>query len=451
MINLDNEFTELHEKLKLSQTQKNRIDSAVSAITAYVQGYYDMDEQDVFLQGSAATETVTKPQDSSVEYDVDIVAIIGDENSTPSGLLTDLEECFKANGTYADKINDDSERPCIRLQYADESAAKFHVDIVPARVGADSPLEIPTRKRNWRETAPREFVQWSLDHSDDYRKAVMIFKRWRDNHEVEVSSVVLQVLVAEAIEGKTYASFTELMVDCISSIQDRFASAESKPSIINPVLDSEDLADKWDDDDYQKFITKLSEASESASAASEEDDKEAAVALWQKVLGSGFTTITESTNALILNSQQIALTLGDTSHAQVAPWQRLTQPYGANISATATWSMQKKIFKPRARGNHWQTITMSVKTRVRSGQNLNKGLLLDYFLNTNAPKPYTVYWQVVNTGEAAGSDLRGEILERSGHHVQEHTKYTGTHYVEAYVVKDNVCIARTDKFYININ
>lgn len=448
---LDTEFNDLHEKLKLTQTQQGRIESAVNSITSYLQNYFSISEQLTFVQGSVATGTVTKPQDSSIEYDVDIVAVVGDENSTPANLLQEMQECFEASGNYSDKIVEDDERPCIRLQYAEESSAKFHIDIVPARVGMDAPLEIPTRKREWRNTAPREFVQWSLDHTDNYRKIVMLLKRWRDVNGVDVSSIILQVIVAEAMEGNNYSSFTRTLTQCIDSLSKRFPAQSNKPSIYNPVLDSEDLAKRWDEEEYTKFTAQLEEAAENSLAAYEETDKEAAVALWQKIFGTGFTTTIENNNSLVLSHQQIALTLGDTSHAQVAKWQESAQLFNANISATATWSAEKKVYKPRAKVNHWQTIKLSAHIKIKSGQNLNKGLLLNYFLNTNAPKPYTIYWQVVNTGESAAQDLRGQITERTGHRIQEHTRYTGTHWVEAYIIQNDVCIARTDKFFININ
>lgn len=450
-MNLDKEFEDLHGKLKLNQTQQNRINSAVTAISTYVKDYFGIDEQDVFLQGSVATETVTKPLDNTVEYDVDIVAVIGDDDSTPSGLLDELTTCFEEHGTYSEKLNDDKERPCVRLQYADESAAKFHVDVVPARVAMNAPLEIPTRSRSWRETAPREFVQWSLDHTDDYRKAVMVLKRWRDNKAVPVSSIILQVLVAEAIEGKTYATFTEMMVDCLSEIKGRFDNVSGVPNIYNPVLETEDLAEKWDASEFSDFKNKLEDASENASAAHEQDDKESSVALWQDILGSDFVSVVEASNALVLSSQQISLTLGDTSHAEIAPWRKPETPYSANISATATWTHERKVMKPRARNNPWQTIKMVVVTKLKSGQNLNKGLRLDYTVHTNVPKPYTVYWQVVNTGDDAAEDLRGQINERTGHHIVESTKYTGTHWVEAYIVQGDDLLAQSGKFFININ
>ncbi len=65
---LDSVFTDFTEKIRLSKTQQDRINSAASAISSYVKNYYDIDEQDIFLQGSVATETVTKPKDNTVEY-----------------------------------------------------------------------------------------------------------------------------------------------------------------------------------------------------------------------------------------------------------------------------------------------------------------------------------------------------------------------------------------------
>jgi hypothetical protein len=71
--------------------------------------------------------------------------------------------------------------------------------------------------------------------------------------------------------------------------------------------------------------------------------------------------------------------------------------------------------------------------------------LLFKVVDTNVPAPFDVYWKVRNRGsEAAGrSQLRGEIDLDEGHHERrERTLYAGHHYVECYVVKNGVCIAR---------
>jgi Adenylyl/Guanylyl and SMODS C-terminal sensor domain len=72
---------------------------------------------------------------------------------------------------------------------------------------------------------------------------------------------------------------------------------------------------------------------------------------------------------------------------------------------------------------------------------------LRFHLRTDAPEPYEVLWRVRNRGFEAAQirgGLRGQI--RSGGNVSrnvqhESTSYRGTHYVEAYVVRDGVVVA----------
>jgi hypothetical protein len=70
------------------------------------------------------------------------------------------------------------------------------------------------------------------------------------------------------------------------------------------------------------------------------------------------------------------------------------------------------------------------------------------------PKPYKVYWQVVNTGDEAyrAGQLRGDFYDSSssGRNRTESTMYKGTHWVEGFVVKGNICVARTGEFVVNI-
>lgn len=81
-----------------------------------------------------------------------------------------------------------------------------------------------------------------------------------------------------------------------------------------------------------------------------------------------------------------------------------------------------------------------------SGTPLKKKRSLEFFINScNVPRPYTVKWKVKNTGTEASSlkALRGEITDDAGSgKKKENTLYTGTHYVECYVVKDGYCVAK---------
>ena len=55
-----------------------------------------------------------------------------------------------------------------------------------------------------------------------------------------------------------------------------------------------------------------------------------------------------------------------------------------------------------------------------------------------------MYWKVRNFGEEAQRKecLRGKIYRDEGKRERvEGTEYTGIHFVECYILKDNVCVA----------
>jgi hypothetical protein len=95
--------------------------------------------------------------------------------------------------------------------------------------------------------------------------------------------------------------------------------------------------------------------------------------------------------------------------------------------------------------------------KISSGDTINKHLSLRFSAFTNAKKSYEVYWQVVNTGQEAreARSLRGEIYEsqiRKGRRIRkESTLYHGMHWVECFIVKQGICVARSGEFVINIS
>lgn len=78
------------------------------------------------------------------------------------------------------------------------------------------------------------------------------------------------------------------------------------------------------------------------------------------------------------------------------------------------------------------------------GDRVGKNRYIDFRLkDCTVPAPYQVYWKVKNTGREAldARQPRGEI-ELGGVSRYEHTAYVGSHYVEVYIVKNGVCVAR---------
>jgi hypothetical protein len=126
----------------------------------------------------------------------------------------------------------------------------------------------------------------------------------------------------------------------------------------------------------------------------------------------------------------------DVAHKQAPKWHVAATRYCVSISAT----YHRRGFRP---------------TAFRSNSPaLPKHVDLLFEAMTNVPKPYKVYWQVVNTGMEAlrAGQLRGDFYDsnKSGRQRNESTKYTGMHWVECFVVKDGVCVARSGEFVVNI-
>ena len=55
-----------------------------------------------------------------------------------------------------------------------------------------------------------------------------------------------------------------------------------------------------------------------------------------------------------------------------------------------------------------------------------------------------IFWKVKNEGDIAKqrNEIRGQIQETNKFIHNEHTCFSGDHYVEAYIIKNDVCIAK---------
>ncbi|MBL8257629.1 MAG: hypothetical protein JNJ62_13590 [Pseudoxanthomonas mexicana] len=81
---------------------------------------------------------------------------------------------------------------------------------------------------------------------------------------------------------------------------------------------------------------------------------------------------------------------------------------------------------------------------ARRDRRLPFGYRLRFFLREcNVPEPYNVRWKVKNRGHAARGKERGGLEVDGGNREKyENTNFEGDHYVEIYLIKNGVCVAR---------
>ena len=99
----------------------------------------------------------------------------------------------------------------------------------------------------------------------------------------------------------------------------------------------------------------------------------------------------------------------------------------------------------------WRPFLLRTFLRTHGGF-LRHNKHLDFNITkTNCPPPYQIWWKVRNVGAEAvkRNMIRGAIYNTKNSHHRESTDFYGPHYVECYLIKNGICVAR-DKIEVPI-
>jgi len=460
-------------------------------------GTYQIPE--IYLQGSFKLGTEIRPFKNSKDagYDIDLVCRLGHlkQNTLPSNVKSQVGDSIKENGAYSRLLDDEGKR-CWTLNYAEEDGIGFHMDILPS-VSEDSLLArqhsiAATNKKQddtftWTTSNPKGFAEWFYEKNgvafdrekliqkqqvfnyqrnlynsvDDVpnihvktplQRAIQLLKRHRDvrftQSEIEnykPISMVISVLAAQCYQNES--TIFETLENLVANLErqsnqlsNQFIykqayagslyslitrTADGKWIIQNPTNPGENFADRWHEDDHARakaffqWVSWLRDDLININQIVEQD-------LFTKSLVDVYKT----PNLPVLNFQ--------VAHKDNGNWPITIDPqYSATIKGKYKTNVYWKNFK--------------------SGQPLLKGKRLKFKLNTDVEQPFSVFWQVVNTGQEArdAGQLRGEISEHSGNNSSdifraESTSYIGDHWIEGFVIKDGRCVAKTGEFVVSI-
>ncbi len=436
---IQNKFDEFLEKISLGQTQKERVDSASSALKGFLCERYGLADCAVFLQGSYPNGTAIKPIDGG-DYDVDVVCVCASSSDSAGTALDDLYATLDSHGRYSGKLT--PKQPCVRIQYADDKIGSFHVDVVPVRESQSvlAPLDAPRRATGWQLTAPREYTEWCLQRGVEFRRTVQMLKRWRNEHQDvrhAIKSIVLQVLIHQHLSPSD--SDGDRVAQTLISMYAALGPLDSPPEVRNPILDTENLAERWTSRSFDDFKRKLSEAAEIATAATDATDLIEQAELWQELFGSDFPSA---------DKDGYYVELSDTSHAespQDRGWQyALDRRYSVSVTA---WSQGAR----RAKRVPYES----------DGSPLSSDRDLVFKARTQGPGDFEIWWRITNTGGHARDEdqLRGKFTQARGPNGAvssdpsenwEKTSFTGTHLVEVALVVDHRVVAISAPFKVNI-
>lgn len=432
-------FDEFDHRISLKDKQLSKMERARTALEAFLVARLGLRSSDVFVQGSYANGTAIEPTDGG-EYDLDIVC-----TSVPAGIsadraLNDMADVLASNGNYAPRIS--PPRPaCVRLEYAEDEVGKFHIDVVPVRASeTKAPLDAPRREEGWHGTAPAEYTVWCARQGPLFMRTVKGLKRWRDEHQTvrgAIKSIVLQVLIAECMPDTPDDAVR--IAQTLRNLRARLDENETPPVVRNPVLLTENLARRWTNESYSEFRAELKEAVDLADRGLSADEVEA-IEAWRELLGPDFPEA-------VANS--LGIRLGSDAHA------RSPSSKGWTVSLDPRYRVEIRATEQRGHRRATARRYESNGTLLFHGKNLKFQALV------SGPRDAEVWWQVANTGAHArerqglrgeffkGKDLRGNPTPDETVN-WEATSYTGSHWIQASLVKADVVVARSDRFLVNI-
>jgi len=434
-----------------------------------------------YPQGSFRLGTVIKPITDSNFYDVDFVCRLNlaKENTDKKFVKSAIGDRLDKHPEFS-KIKKEKGR-CWTLKFSD----MFQMDILPTIPDQDSlPNGIWLTDKDlhhWQPSNPIDYAEWfksrmatqfdlriaklaksrgiQVEEVQEWevktplQRAIQILKRHRDiyfstNKDMKPASIIITTLGASAYDGQDTVSDTLI---CLVQNMDRFIKYENgKYEIRNPVC-YENFADKWNEDTRkatfcQKWLADLNgefleairkgNLNKMSSLLGESLIKSASAHLKNDLLKS------DGSAGLILSEVTSVPQLQDSSHCQTPSWL---------MANTYKVSVRGEVFYPRGKGAGKKLFD------ITNERTIPKKRKVKLTATTNAPPPYEIKWQVVNTGNEAYGNLRGGFYEsefKNGSNYLnarwEDTKYRGTHWVEAFVLKDGICCASSGPFYIRI-
>lgn len=443
MIDTSVQFQEFLEEIELKQKQVDRIESARNSLSDLLKSTYSLNDNGVFVQGSYANGTAIRPVVGG-EYDIDIVAVTADEGDGATDAIRDLYGALEGS-RYKNMIEE--RKPCVRVTYVDDEIGGFHVDVVPVRLATSThsaaPYEAPRKASGWHDTAPTEYTVWCADQGDDFQRTVRMLKRWRDEQQdvrKAVKSIVLQVLVSQHMPVGVSDDADRIATTFID-MNAALEHLDSAPEVLNPVLDTENLAARWSDTDFANFKKELKDAAEIANEAIEADNLVEACEKWGELFGDAFPVVA---------SEKLSMRIADRSHAKPPE----SQGWVVSLDGRYRIYIQAQEVHGR-RGKHRNYPSGGYAIFASSRNNLRFKAVI------TGPSGVEIWWRVTNTGEHARikSGLRGEFFrgkELNGHENAdrsvnfEKAGYTGSHIIEVFALVGGNVVAKSEPFVVNI-
>ena len=301
---------------------------------------------------------------------------------------------------------------CVRLIYK----ANYHIDLPINHIKSNDVPRLAHKEKGWIESDPREFISWFSSKCKDnsqLRRIVRYLKAWSDFKKGELpSGLVMSILVAE--NYRSHERDDVALQLTLAAIQETLGQDFKCLRPTTPT--NEDLLAPLSEARKEYFLSSLNSFVKAASySISDSVNHKNACKRWQVYFGEDRFPFEDE--------------------------ERIEEKFTVSINPDYAFQIDCLVTQKGFRDNLLSAI-------LRNKSWLMPERKLNFFIKTPPLVPsYDVYWKVRNVGSEAikRKQVRGQIHKDGGGGSRiEHTCFRGKHYVECYLVHNNICVAKAE-------
>lgn len=303
-----------------------------------------------------------------------------------------------------------------------------HIDVQPVFEIDDQDYKYPDTygDGSWKTTKPRKemdaMVEFEDNKNKNLRRLCKMARAWKNKHGVCIGGLLIDTLSYNFLKStndydvKSFASYDEMCRDFFKYLYDLPKDQKEYGA----------LGSKQRVKVKKSFKRKVKKAYDLAIEAIDGSSDRIKHNKWRDIFGNDFPKyVNEENEVKAINESYRNTEEFIESYFPVDIRYDLKIDCDIKQSGFREGSLREYLLK---------------KIRLLP----NKSLRF-YFERIDVPPPFEVKWKVTNRGEQAirRDCLRGQILDDFGNHERkESTNFSGSHFVECYIVKNNVVVAR---------
>lgn len=344
------------------------------------------------------------------------------ETNGQSALLQEVRNVLKVRYPNTD-ISGDGQVVVIKF-------SNYTVELVPGFKQSDDRFKYPDTHDDgkWKYTDPLPEIDESKSSADDtdgnFRYIANMLRSWKNKQGFKFGGLLIDTLTYNFLNSKIeyknigFEDYLDMTKDLFKYLKDL-----NKEQSYWYALGSNQKVYNYDNG---KFITKAKKAYKKIENLTEQSsnmNKEL-----RKLFGTKFP---KKSTTEVRSSYNMSKSYSETEQFIEDIFQ-VDIRYSLNIDCNVTQN-----------GFRSKLLSFIIKNHMYLQPKKSLEFFIDNIDNQIKGK-YDIYWKVKNEGQVAKDRdcIRGQIKKHNSNKIHETTDFIGEHYVECYIVQDNICIAR---------